>query len=300
MTAQLTTGHSPGFARGKVFDVNTNGTLYVIALPIGNPRDISKRALDTINSVDIVACEDTRTFKELAQALGLTPKKVVAHHEHNERESASGLIALLAEGKSVALVSDAGTPNVSDPGYDLLQQARSSGVKVVPIPGASSLVTALSVAPIGGRKVFFGGFAPTTSKERREEMKSVAEVSHKIVYLEAPHRVVENLEDALATFGDTDVCIARELTKTYEEIMTCPVSEAIKHFNSKPPKGEFVLIYRSQDASGPEDLQNLERKLLSRLKDGASPSDIVKEFQGQTSLKKKALYDLVLKLKEQL
>jgi 16S rRNA (cytidine1402-2'-O)-methyltransferase len=286
--------------RGKVFDVKKFGTLFIIATPIGNPRDISARAIEVLNSVDVVACEDTRTFKDLGQQLGLSIKKTLSHHEHNEKESANGLIALLGEGKNVALVSDAGTPNVSDPGYDLLQQARQSGVKVVPIPGASSLTAALSIAPIGGRKVFFGGFAPVNSSERRDEMKSAAAISHKIVYLEAPHRVVENLEDALAVFGDTDVCIVRELTKTYEEVLNCKVTEALEHFKNKPPKGEFVLVFRSQDASGPEDVKILERKLIERLKDGVRASDIVKEFQGQTSLKKKALYDLVLKLKEQL
>ncbi|HEX4923738.1 MAG TPA: SAM-dependent methyltransferase, partial [Bdellovibrionales bacterium] len=137
----------------------TRGTLYVVALPIGNPKDITSRALEILSKVDVVAAEDTRTFNELAKQLQIAPSKVVAHHEHNEEESAKGLLALLLGGQTVAITTDAGTPNLSDPGYRLLREAFENGVRVVPLPGASALTTAVSAAPIGGRKLFFGGFA---------------------------------------------------------------------------------------------------------------------------------------------
>ncbi|MEQ1876195.1 MAG: 16S rRNA (cytidine(1402)-2'-O)-methyltransferase [Bdellovibrionia bacterium] len=280
--------------------VQNSGTLYIVALPIGNSRDITLRAIDVLNQADVIACEDTRTFNEAASGLGVTAKKTVSHHEHNEDESARGLLELLQSGKDVALVSDAGTPGVSDPGFKLVREAAKAGVKIVPIPGASSLTTALSVAAIGGRRLFFGGFAPSSSKERRAEIESARAAVHKFAYLESPHRVVEHLEDVLAVLGDTDVCIARELTKTFEEVLTCTVKEALTHFAKKPPKGEFVLIYLTQDPEPGAVLEKLEETIVNRLNDGASASDIVKEFQGQTALKKKALYDLVLKLQKKI
>lgn len=281
---------------GEKLPSHACGTLYVVPLPIGNPKDISLRALETLNGVDVIAAEDTRTFNEVARQLQIAPKKVVAHHEHNEAESAKGLLALLLGGQSVAITTDAGTPNLSDPGYRLLHEAFENGIKVVPLPGASALTTAVSAAPIGGRKMFFGGFAPATSGERVAEFKTLFSLVHKAAYFEAPHRLVAHLEDALAVFGNTEVCIARELTKTYEELRAEKLSDAVTHFKLTPPKGEFVVIYNvpARPTATAEDLQTLIRE---RLNEGRSPSDIVKEFQGQTELKKKQLYDLVLKLK---
>jgi 16S rRNA (cytidine1402-2'-O)-methyltransferase len=272
------------------------GILYVIALPIGNPRDITLRALDVLSSVDIVAAEDTRTFNELCKELKIEPKRVVAHHEHNEAESTQGLIALLLKGDNVAIVTDAGTPGISDPGFRLVRQSFVAEIKVVPLPGASSLTTALSISPIGGRSSYFGGFLSSTSAQRKKELEELKEKADRLVLFESPHRLLEHLSDALEVFGNTEVCACRELTKTYEEIQWGTLTEVIKHFEFHPPKGEFVLIYAKPLDSG-QDQIIIEQNIRDLLQQGRSPSDIVKDLQDQTSLKKKQLYNLVLKIK---
>jgi 16S rRNA (cytidine1402-2'-O)-methyltransferase len=271
------------------------GTLYVVALPIGNPKDITLRAIEVLNAVDVIAAEDTRTFQELANQIKVTPRKLVAHHEHNEEQSVKGLLQILENGNDVALVSDAGTPVINDPGFRFLREAYAHAIQVRPIPGPSALMAALSAAPIGGGNFYFGGFPPAQSKSRKETLQAARSQAQKLIFFEAPHRIVEHLQDALEIFGNTEVCVCRELTKLYEEILFTPLEKALDHFKQNEPKGEFVLIYQSP----PDDmlsLETLEETIREKLNNGERPSDIVKEFQGL--MKKKELYNLVLKLEK--
>ncbi len=271
------------------------GTLYVVALPIGNSLDISQRAKTVLGLVDHIAAEDTRTFRELASSLDLTVKNVIAYHEHNEKGSSSELVRFLESGKTIALVSDAGTPNVSDPGYHILKLCFERNIPVVAIPGASSLTYALSVCPIGGKSHYFGGFAPSNSKERIEEFKTKATTADRIVFFESPHRLLEHLKDAQQIFKG-NCLILRELTKTFEEILYKPISELIAHFESKKPQGEFVIIYPKQDALL-LSIDELKNEISNLIRENLKPSDILKKVQDLTSISRREVYDLITEIK---
>lgn len=274
-----------------------NGQLFIVALPIGNHEDISLRAMNTLKNVDCVVAEDTRTFAELAAKLGIKAKRLLAYHEHNERESTLGLIELLKNGQTIAQVSDAGTPGVSDPGYHLVRAALNAGIKVTPLPGPSSLTTALSVNPIGGKTHFFGGFLSNKRTDRIKEMTNYAHTSDRLIFLESPHRVIEHLEDALSVFGDVEVALFRELTKPYEEIIWSTISQALTRLKSSSPKGEFVIIF----AAPPSQLWSLEKtknEALAMLDEGVSARDIRELLQKKSELSRKEIYDIIEELKK--
>ena len=225
------------------------GTLYLVATPIGNLQDMTFRAVDVLRNVDLIACEDTRHTRKLLNAFEIE-NKVISYHEHNEYERTAEIVKTLEMGKSVAVVSDAGTPGISDPGYRLVGPARAAGAVVIPIPGAVAFVNAAVVSGLPTDSLFFGGFLPSKSGERRRRLEEVKSVPATLVFYEAPHRLVGSLRDCLEMFGDRQASVARELTKLHEEIATGKLSELIGHFERDKPRGEIVLtIERGSEAA---------------------------------------------------
>lgn len=220
------------------------GALYVVATPIGNLADISLRALHVLGLVDAVACEDTRHTQHLLRAYGLDGKPLLPLHEHNEAEAAQGVIARLQAGERVAYVSDAGTPAISDPGARLAAACAAAGLRVVPLPGASSVTTALSVAGVAGDGQFvFAGFLPAKAGERTHAVQALAGEARAVVLLEAPHRITA-LATALATLGARQLTVGRELTKQFEQIatLTCADLPAWLQADTQRQRGEFALV----------------------------------------------------------
>ena len=221
-----------------------HATLYVVATPIGNLRDISLRAIDVLKRVDVVAAEDTRVCKKLLASLGISAR-IISSHQHSERRSAAGIVKLLAEGKSVALTTDAGTPAISDPGSEVVAHAREHGFTVVPVPGASALTAALSIAGQPLHKILFCGFLPARAGERKAVLESLVDVPSALVLYEAPHRILSSIADLTDILGaDRRLTLCRELTKLHEEVHCCALGDAMAWLQSKPQRlrGEFVLV----------------------------------------------------------
>lgn len=219
--------------------------LYVVATPIGNLRDISLRALDVLASADVIAAEDTRNSAHLLTHYGIAANRLMALHQHNERGAAEKVIALLAQGRSVALASDAGTPAVSDPGALLVEAVRAAGHRVIPVPGANAALAALSAAGLAAPHFLFYGFLPIKSAARCRELQCLAPLSFTLVFYEAPHRILECVADLQGVFGgERQIVFAREITKLFESIHRCTLAEAMDWLNADPnnQRGEFVLL----------------------------------------------------------
>ncbi|MCS6989965.1 MAG: 16S rRNA (cytidine(1402)-2'-O)-methyltransferase [Chloroherpetonaceae bacterium] len=221
-----------------------SGTLYIVATPIGNLDDITLRALRTLKTVDIIACEDTRQTLKLLRHHALPEKPLVAYHAFNERGATERLLAELSQGKSVALVSDAGTPALSDPGFLLARAAWEKGIRVEPIPGVSALIAAVSVSPIPIRRFYFEGFLPQ-KKGRQSRLKWLASLGETIALYEAPHRILKLLDELIEHFSNPAVMLARELTKLHEEILVGKASELKAKLAQRKILGEFVVIVDS-------------------------------------------------------
>jgi 16S rRNA (cytidine1402-2'-O)-methyltransferase len=218
------------------------GTLYLVATPIGNLQDITFRALEILKKVDVIACEDTRHTQKLLNHFAIK-NRLVSYHEHNETARAGELAALLADGKSVAVVSDAGTPAVSDPSFRVVEKAVEMGAPVVPVPGAVAFVNAWIVSGLATDAVFFGGFLPSKKSERLRRFEEVKDIPATLIFYESPHRVEKSLSDALEVLGDRRAALARELTKLHEEIIRGDLSEIFSQVAGNPPKGEIVLLF---------------------------------------------------------
>lgn len=244
------------------------GSLYVVATPIGNLDDISARALKLLREVSLIAAEDTRHSQRLMQHFGIaTP--LAACHEHNERDEGSRFITRLLAGDDVALISDAGTPLISDPGYHLVRQARAAGINVVPVPGACALVAALSAAGLPSDRFIFEGFLPAKAVGRRGRLESVKEEPRTLIFYEAPHRILECLQDMEAIFGgDRPALLARELTKTFETLKGLPLSE-LRQFvesDSNQQRGECVVLVAGWTApEGDEAISSESMRVLDLL-----------------------------------
>ncbi|MBW1719443.1 MAG: 16S rRNA (cytidine(1402)-2'-O)-methyltransferase [Deltaproteobacteria bacterium] len=236
-----------------------NGVLYVVGTPIGNLKDISIRAKEVLGEVSLVAAEDTRNTRKLLTHLGIKAG-LLSCHKHNERTSAEKVIKLLAEGKNVALVSDAGTPALSDPGASLVKLVREASFKVIPVPGASAIVAALSVAAMPADLFFFAGFLPSKQAERRKTLEQLAEMPHTIVIFEAPHRLLDSLEDILVILGDRQMVMARELTKMHETVISDSVSGIIKQLSEGRVRGEITLVIEGVDGIGIESPARIRRQ----------------------------------------
>lgn len=217
------------------------GTLYLVATPIGNLADITHRAIDVLNKVALIACEDTRHTRKLLQHYGIATR-TVSYHEHNEQQRARELIETLKRGDDVAVVSDAGTPAISDPGFRLVRAAIENDLIVVPVPGPSALISALIAAGLPTDEFFFGGFLPARTNARRTRLSELRAVPGTLVFYEAPHRLAETLKDAHEILGEREAVVARELTKLHEELKRGRLSELARHYVDEEPRGEIVLL----------------------------------------------------------
>jgi len=266
-------------------------TLYIVATPIGNLEDISLRALRLLKQVELIAAEDTRTTRQLLNAYGIkTP--LTSYHEHNKRAKLEYLLDCLKE-KDVALVSEAGMPGLSDPGYELIAAAIERGIPVVPAPGASAVVTALVVSGLPSSQFLYLGFLPRRKGARRRLFKSLADEPWTMVAFEAPHRLLETLSDALEVLGDRKAAVCRELTKVYEEVFRGRLSQAIEHFVQ--PRGEFTLVIEGKAGQEPEISQQIEQELRRLYQQGAGAKETVARLSEASGISKKKLYQAWLK-----
>jgi 16S rRNA (cytidine1402-2'-O)-methyltransferase len=270
--------------------------LYVVATPIGNLGDITARALETLAGCDVVAAEDTRVTKGLLNHFGIAAR-VIALHEHNERTAAEGIVALLREGRSVALASDAGTPAVSDPGALLVDRVRAEGFRVIPIPGASSLTAALSASGIAADGVVFAGFLPAKGAERKRRLAQLAAGPWAIALFESPHRIEATLGDLHEALGNRDVVVCRELTKLFETIARVPLSQAVEwaRADENRSRGEFVLVVegRPVEATLAVDPKRVLEVLLTELSVKQAAALAAKI----TGVNRSELYQMALALK---
>jgi 16S rRNA (cytidine1402-2'-O)-methyltransferase len=276
------------------------GTLYVVATPIGNLGDITQRALDVLKSVDLVAAEDTRHSGQLLSRLGMAVK-FVALHEHNEQRAAPYLIADLHAGKNVALITDAGTPAISDPGTLLVAAAHEAGIRVVPVPGASAVVCALSAAGIYAPNWLFYGFLPAKASHRRSALEKLSASPYVLIFYEAPHRIMECVEDLAATLGgDRRITFARELTKLFENIHSLPLAEASEWLaaDANRQKGEFVLIVEGAKVVEDNAEQQHLRDTLMILLEELPLKQAAHIAARLTGIKKNTCYKLALTLRD--
>lgn len=233
------------------------GVLFLVATPIGNLDDITVRALETLKQADLIACEDTRQTRKLLNHFQID-KRTVSYHEHNKQASGAGLLQLLAEGKAIALVSDAGLPAISDPGADLVRDAVAQGYPVVPIPGANAALTALIASGLPTDKFVFCGFLPREKKERRKELERLQRYPETLLFYEAPHRIAKTLEAMREAWGERQAVMARELTKRYEEFARGTFSELIGWLEQGEIRGEFCLIVAGYENTGDEQEEDAQ------------------------------------------
>ncbi len=268
-------------------------TLYVVATPIGNLEDISLRALRTLREVKLIAAEDTRKTKRLLTTYDIkTP--VTSYHEHN-KWTKLGYILNRLEGEDVALVSNAGMPGISDPGYELIVAANQRGIPVTPIPGPSVVITALAISGLPTDRFSYIGFLPRTANGRRRLLESIADEHGTIVALETPHRLLAALNDIQLILGDRGIAVCRELTKIYEEVFRGKISQAIEHFTE--PKGEFTLVIEGKKERDKLQLtEDVERELDDMRLSGVAAKEAIAKVAGETGLSKKELYRAWLRL----
>ncbi|WP_235943596.1 16S rRNA (cytidine(1402)-2'-O)-methyltransferase [Zoogloea dura] len=274
-------------------------SLYVVATPLGNLQDMGLRALAVLRGVEVIACEDTRHSQRLLDAFGITTR-LVALHEHNEQAAAGLVIRMLEEGKRVALITDAGTPAVSDPGARAVARVQEAGFPVVPVPGACAAVAALSASGLADGHFHFHGFLPTKSAARRAALEALKGVPGTLVFYEAPHRIVETLDDLAATLESTrQIVVARELTKMFEQIVRMPLAEAPAWLaaDANRARGEFVLLVSAAPAT--EGLSPEAERVLGLLLAELPVKQAAKLAAAITGASKNALYERALEMKSQ-
>ncbi len=287
-----------GNAASKPSDDKPTTGLYLIATPIGNAGDITLRALQILKSADIIACEDTRVTSKLLAIHGVF-KPLKPYHEHNAGRVRPDFIKRLKNGETVALVSDAGTPLISDPGYGLLQACISEGIFVTALPGPSSALTALVLSGLPTNRFLFAGFPPSRSGGRRKVYRELASVPASLIFMESPRRLAAALADMLEILGPRHAAIGRELTKKFEEVRRGPLSELAAHYKAEgAPKGEVTIVVAPPEKDNreiaPEDLDNKLRKALR----GASVRDAATKISFETGLPRSRLYERALELKK--
>ena len=277
----------------------TNGTLYIVALPIGHRRDITYRAVDILRAVDLIAAEDTRDFRAIARDWEIaTP--VVSYHDHNEQSRAPELIERLLGGASVALVSDAGTPLVNDPGFRIVGAAIDAGIEVTSVPGASAVTTALAAAGLPVAPFVYLGFPPRTGGKRRSFFAPWLRTSATLVFFEAPHRLIACLEDVLTAGGDRPACLARNLTKPHERYQRGMLSGLIAQLRAEGEvRGEVtVLVAGSADAE-PEQPEDAVAIVAAMLAEGLDSRTILEQLTNEYGMKRRAAYDLILRVRSE-
>lgn len=267
------------------------GRLYLCATPIGNLGDISKRLEETLAQVDIIAAEDTRRTQKLLNHLNIS-KPMISYFEHNRRQRGEVIVAELKSGKNVALVSDAGTPAISDPGEDLVRLCAEEGIEVLPVPGPVAAICALIVSAIPTGRFCFEGFLPMNKKGREERLCEIKNQKQTLIFYEAPHKLLNTLKDMLKFLGDRKITLCREITKIHEETMRTTLSEAVEYYTEHTPKGEFVLVLEGNTETENIVLENIdiEEEYKRLLEGGASEKDAMKEVAKKLGLSKRDIY----------
>ena len=273
------------------------GTLYLVPTPIGNLSDISPRCRETLEQADFIAAEDTRVTMKLLNHMGLK-KPLVSYYEHNKQESGEKILSRIQAGETCALVSDAGTPAISDPGEDLVRLCAEHDVPVIAICGPCAAVTALAVSGLPTGRFTFEGFLSTNKKSRQSHLQSLLTERRTMIFYEAPHKLPATLEDMKKAFGgERKISLCRELTKLHEEVFRTTLDGAISHYEQNPPRGEFVLIVAGAEEEQEQALTLEDAIALcqSRIESGMSKKDAVKLVSSETGFPKNALYDAILK-----
>lgn len=271
--------------------------LYIVATPIGNLEDISKRAMRVLSEADVIACEDTRVSKKLFVMLGLqTDKPFVCYEDHREDKESYKIAEMISEGRSVALISDAGSPLISDPGYKLVKVCRQKNLAVYVIPGASAVISALEISGLPTNRFMFLGFIPNKEKARHDLFEEVKNIQSTLVFYETAPRLIETLEEMTKVFGVREIAVAREITKVFEECVNGTAEELCAHFSQKPAKGEIVLMVAPPLKN--ETVIDIKKELLNRLKT-MSLKSAVQEVAELSGRKKNEIYALALELKNE-
>ena len=279
-----------------------SGTLSIVATPIGNLEDITQRALRVLREADLIACEDTRHTRKLLNHFAITTA-TISYHEHNEKERAEELCEALESGKNIALVSDAGTPLISDPGFRIVQAAVDRGISVVPIPGASAVITALSASGLPTDQFLFAGFLPARTGARRAKLNELRTVAGTLVFYEAPHRIKATLQEALEVLGNREAVIAREVTKLHEEFARGSLSQLIERLSSsEAPRGEMVLIISGQAAELPSpSTTDANVRLVERIEqlegEGMDQKSALKQAAKELGMKRADAYRMMVNQK---
>lgn len=288
------------FTYGPLYVQPMSGTLFLVATPIGNLQDISLRALETLKTVDLIACEDTRHTRKLLTHYGIR-QKLISYHEHNETQRAEEFAELLEDGKSLAVVSDAGTPGISDPSFRVVQKAHEIGATVVSIPGAVAFINAVIVSGLPTDSVFFGGFLPSKKGERRIRLEEIKSIPATLVFYETPHRIAKSLADCLEILGNRHAAVVRELTKLHEEILCGSLKELSEQFAEKQAKGEIVLVIEREHVSNlkPETLtsETLTQRVSEIEKQGVDRKTALKKAAKEFGLSKSEAYKIILREK---
>ena len=272
------------------------GTLYIVGTPIGNLEDMTFRAVRILQGVDAIAAEDTRHTGKLLHHFQITTPQV-SYHEHNRITRTGELVERLQQGQAIALVSDAGMPGISDPGYELVKACVEAGLTVVPIPGCSAVVAALTASGLPSDRFVFEGFLPAKPKDRRAHLEQLKAESRTLVFYEAPHRLRQTLQDLLMLGGDRAIVLARELTKLHEEFWRGTIAEAVDQYRDREPMGEFTLVLAGAELN-PLILSDeaLKAELQTLINQGISRSEASRQLAQQTALPRRQIYQLALSL----
>ena len=273
------------------------GMLYLVPTPIGNLGDISIRCRETLEAADFIAAEDTRVSLKLLNHLGIK-KSLVSYYEHNKAFKGDQIVERILAGETCALVSDAGSPAISDPGEDLVKQCAAAGITVCAIPGPCAAITALSISGQATGRFCFEGFLSTSKKSRREHLESLRSEQRTMIFYEAPHKLLSTLEDLAETFGaDRSISLCRELTKLHEEVVRTTLGEAVERYTENPPKGEFVLIVAGAEPAAKEVPTETDAaaRVAQLIEEGLSRKDAVKQTAKELGLPKNVVYDIALK-----
>ncbi len=274
------------------------GMLYLVPTPIGNLGDISTRCRETLEAADFIAAEDTRVSLKLLNHLGIK-KSLVSYYEHNKASKGNMIVERILAGETCALVSDAGSPAISDPGEDLVKQCAEAGITVCAIPGPCAVITALSISGQATGRFCFEGFLSTAKKSRREHLESLISEQRTMIFYEAPHKLLSTLEDMAEVFGnDRGISLCRELTKLHEEVVRTTLGEAIEKYTAQPPKGEFVLVVAGAPAveKVSATAEDAAARVQALMDTGMSRKDAIKQTAKELDLPKNVVYDAALQL----
>lgn len=273
---------------------NEKGKLYLVATPIGNLGDITYRAIDTLKSVDYIVAEDTRQSMKLLKHFEIS-KKCISYHKYNENERSGQLIKDMLLGQNIGLITDAGTPGISDPGEVLVKACIENGIDVVPIPGAVALVNALICSGIDTSSFVFEGFLPGNTKQRRTKLTDISKESRTIIIYEAPHKLLNTLDDLKQYLGNRNICLCRELTKIYEEFKRLTIDEAISYYKEHEPKGEFVVVIEGYIK---EEKMYTDKEIISLvdslIKQGINSKEAMKEVGKEVNRTKSDIYRIMM------